>query len=513
MNKSMAWAALIALGFAAAIGAGYWLGMRGAATVESPQAAAGSGKDPRRVLYYRNPMGLPDTSPVPKKDPMGMDYVPVYEGEAAPGAAPAGTVRIAPEKQQVMGVRTEAVSARALRRIVRAVGTIQPNERLVYRVSPRFEGWIEKLHVNTTGQSVARGQPLMEVYSPELVSAQEEYLIALRAVEQTPASGPEAQAVMRRLAESALRRMRNFGVSEAELELLRKEGKARQALTYRSPAAGVVTQKPSVQGMRFMPGELLYEIADLSTVWMVADVSERDLGLAKVGQAATLKIIAYPEKAFAGKVVFIQPTLDADTRTARVRVELRNPAGLLKPAMYGEVELSAGHPRGKVLAVPESAVLDSGARQAVLVQRAAGLFEPREVKLGMRAEGYAEVLEGLQAGEEIVVRANFLIDAESNLKAALQSFGARAAHRGNGRIAALDAQAGTIELEHEAMPSLGWPAMTMEFGVADRSLLRGLKPGDRVDFELSAGAPGEYVVERVTPTEPKPPAAAQHQGH
>jgi hypothetical protein len=229
----MAWAIVIALGFAAAIGAGYWLGTRAPATAESPQAAAGSGKDQRRILYYRNPMGLPDTSPVPKKDPMGMDYVPVYEGEAAPGAAPAGTVAIAPEKQQLMGVRTEAVSARDLRRVVRAVGTIQPNERLVYRVSPRFEGWIEKLHVNTTGQAVTRGQPLMEVYSPELVSAQEEYLIALRAVEQTPASGAEAQAVMRRLAESSLRRMRNFGVSDAELDLLRKEGKARQSLTYR----------------------------------------------------------------------------------------------------------------------------------------------------------------------------------------------------------------------------------------------------------------------------------------
>jgi Cu(I)/Ag(I) efflux system membrane fusion protein len=514
MTRRMAGAVVIALGFAAAIGAGYWLGARSTATGEAPQAATGAGKDQRRILYYRNPMGLPDTSPVPKKDPMGMDYVPVYEGEAAPAAAPPGTVSIAPEKQQLMGVRTEAVSARDLRRNVRAVGTIQPNERLIYRVSPRFEGWIEKLHVNTTGQAVLRGQPLMEVYSPELVSAQEEYLIALRAVEQTAAGGPEAQAVMRRLAESALRRMRNFGVSEAELDLLRKEGKARQALTYRSPAAGVVTQKPSVQGMRFMPGELLYEIADLSTVWMVADVSERDLGLAKVGQAATLKITAYPERAFAGKVVFIQPTLDADTRTARVRVELRNPAGLLKPAMYGEVELSAGELRGKVLAVPDSAVLDSGARQAVLVQRGAGLFEPREVKLGVRADGYVQVLEGLRAGEEVVVRANFLIDAESNLKAALQTFGARAAHRGSGRIAALDAQAGTIELEHEAMPSLGWPAMTMEFGVADRSLLRGLKAGDRVDFELSTKAAGEYVIEQIAPpAKPKPPASAQHQGH
>jgi Cu(I)/Ag(I) efflux system membrane fusion protein len=341
----------------------------------------------------------------------------------------------------------------------------------------------------------------MEVYSPELVSAQEEYLIALRAIDQTRASGAEAQAVMQRLAESALRRMRNFGISDAELETLRAEGKGRQSVTYRSPAAGIVMRKPSVQGMRFMPGELLYEIADLSTVWLVADVAERDLGLVKPGQAATLRIVAYPDKAFAGKVVFIQPALDPDTRTARVRVELRNSGGLLKPAMYADAEFSTGHPRGKALAVPESAVLDSGARQAVLVQRSPGLFEPREVKLGMRADGYAEVLEGVKAGEEVVVRANFLIDAESNLKAALGTFAAQT-HRGSGRIAALDAQAGTVELDHEAMPTLGWPAMTMEFGVADKGLLRGLKPGDRVEFDVAARGEGEYVIQQL-----------KHKGH
>jgi len=504
MMKRIAWTAAAAVALAAALGAGYWLGVRGVSGPEAaPQAAAGASKDQRKLLYYRNPMGLPDTSPVPKKDPMGMDYIPVYEdelqrqGEAPAEAVPAGTVRIAPEKQQVLGVRTEPVAQRDLRRTVRAVGTIQPNERLLYRVTPRFEGWIERLHVNTTGQSVDRGQPLMEVYSPELVSAQEEYLIALRAIGETHASGAEAQAVMQRLAESALRRMRNLGISDLELETLRSEGKGRQTLTYRSPAAGVVTQKPSVQGMRFMPGELLYEIADLSSVWLVADVSERDLGLIKPGQAATLRIVAYPDKAFRGKVVFIQPTLDPDTRTARVRVELPNAGGLLKPAMYADAEFSTGHPRGKALAVPESAVLDSGARQAVLVQRAPGLFEPREVKLGMRADGYAEVLAGVKAGEEVVVRANFLIDAESNLKAALGAFSAQA-HRGTGKVTALDAHAGTIELDHEQIPALGWPAMTMEFGVADKALLKGLKPGDRVDFEVAARGPNEYVIQRLT---------------
>jgi Cu(I)/Ag(I) efflux system membrane fusion protein len=180
--------------------------------------------------------------------------------------------------------------------------------------------------------------------------------------------------------------------------------------------------------MRFMPGEVLFEIADLSSVWMLADVSEQDIGLVHLGQEAKLHIVAYPDKAFSGKVVFLYPTIDTETRTAKVRIELANPGGLLKPAMFANVELASGHARGKVLAVPESAVLDSGARQVILVRRGEGLFEPRTVKLGMRADGYMEVTEGLQASEQVVVRANFLIDAESNLKAALETFGGHSDH-------------------------------------------------------------------------------------
>jgi Cu(I)/Ag(I) efflux system membrane fusion protein len=458
-------------------------------------------------------MGLPDTSPVPKKDPMGMDYIPVFEGGEPP--AKAGTVKISLDKVQLLGVRTEPAAERELLRAVQAVGTIQANERLLYKVTPRFEGWIEKLHVNTTGQAVARGQPLMEVYSPELVSAQDEYVIALRGIEDTRASGPEAQAVMQRLADGVQRRLRNWGISDTELETLRSEGKARQFLTYRSPAGGVVLQKPSVQGMRFMPGETLYEIADLSSVWLVAEVFERDLGLVKIGQQAKLRILAYPEREFSGKVVFISPTLEADTRTGRVRIELANPGGLLKPAMYGSVQLSAGHPRGKVLAIPDSAVLDSGTRQVALVQRGEGLFEPRSVKLGMRADGYVEVLAGVASGEQVVVRANFLIDAESNLKAALDTFGAPAQpaasqlHRGQGTVQGVDAKSGTVEIEHGPIASLKWPAMSMEFKVKDKAQLARLSKGQAVEFEFSEQSAGEYVIERIAPGAP----AAHDKGH
>jgi Cu(I)/Ag(I) efflux system membrane fusion protein len=428
MNR-MTWIGIAAFIAAVLAGAGYWMGAR--STAQAPHEAAQGMKQERKVLFYRNPMGLPDTSPVPKKDPMGMDYVPVYEDGGQEADMPAGTVKINLDKVQLLGVRSEPTLLRELTRTVHAVGTIQADERLLYQVAPRFEGWIEKLYVNTTGQSVSRGQPLMEVYSPDLVTAQEEYLIALRGASDLQDNSSDAQGVMQRMAEDALRRLRNWEISDQEIEAIQRDGKASRLLVYRSAASGVVLQKPGVQGMRFMPGEVLFEIADLSSVWLLAEVSEQDIGLVHLGQEATLNIVAYPGKAFSGKVVFLYPTIDTETRTAKVRIELANPDGLLKPAMFANVELATGHARGEVLAVPESAVLDSGARQAVLVRRGEGLFEPRAVKLGMRADGYIEVTEGLQAGEQVVVRANFLIDAESNLKAALETFGAPDEHAGH----------------------------------------------------------------------------------
>ncbi len=424
MNR-MAWIGIAAV-IAVVAAAGYWMGAR--STTQAPHEVAQGAKQERKVLFYRNPMGLPDTSPVPKKDPMGMDYVPVYEdGEQEPDM-PAGAVKISLDKVQLLGVRSEPALPRELTRTVHAVGTIQANERLLYQVAPRFEGWIEKLYVNTTGQSVSRGQPLMEVYSPDLVTAQEEYLIALRGASDLQDSASDAQAMMQRMAEDALRRLRNWEISDQEIEAIQRDGKASRLLVYRSAGNGVVLQKSGIEGMRFMPGEVLFDIADLSSVWLLAEVSEQDIGLVHLGQEAWLDIVAYPGKPFSGKVVFLYPTVDTGTRTAKVRVELANPGGLLKPAMFANVALATGDARGEVLAVPESAVLDSGARQAVLVRRGEGLFEPRTVKLGMRADGYIEVTEGLQAGEQVVVRANFLIDAESNLKAALETFGGHGGH-------------------------------------------------------------------------------------
>ncbi|MFN3077234.1 MAG: efflux RND transporter periplasmic adaptor subunit [Alphaproteobacteria bacterium] len=384
----------------------------------------------RRILYYRNPMGLPDTSPTPKKDPMGMDYVAVYEDEVQAQAQPQGqaqasgvpTLRIAPDRVQMLGVKTEAVAPRALNRAIRAVGTIHVDERKLAVVAPKFEAWIETLNVDTTGATVRKGQPLMQVYSPELVLAQQEYLLAWKSLQSLEHADPEARQAAATLAEGALQRLRNFDITGAELDRLRERGEATRTLTLTSPANGVVLEKTAVRGMRFMQGEMLYRIADLSNVWLVANVFEQDLGLIRVGQTVNVAVNAYPDRPFSGTVGFIYPTLNEETRTAQVRVEMPNREGLLRPALYATVEFVAPVAAGQVLAVPESAIIDSGKRQVVLIERAEGSYEPRAVKVGGRADGYAQILNGVTSGEKVVVSANFLIDAESNLRAALGGF-------------------------------------------------------------------------------------------
>jgi len=298
----------------------------------------------------------------------------------------------------------------------------------------------------------------------------------------------------------------------------------------------VVLEKPALKGMRFMPGEVLYKISDLSSLWLLADIFEQDLALVRPGQAAKIMVNAYPGKPFAGKVTFVYPTLTPETRTAKARIELANPGGLLKPEMYANVELLTGSPKAKVLSVPDSAVIDSGTRQIVLVQLNAGLFEPRTVKLGARADGYVEVLEGIKDGEIVVVSANFLIDSESNLKAALGTFGtsgntpikkgvdagsqpgAATVHKGQGTLEDIDAKTGAVTITHGPIPSLKWPAMTMEFQVSNKALLKSVKPGQSVAIDIVQRGPGEFVITQITPA-PKPsvpsvPAgAADHKGH
>jgi len=377
----------------------------------------------RRVLYYRNPMGQPDTSPAPKKDSMGMDYIPVYEGDEANGA---GVVKIDPGRIQQLGVRSEPVEMRALARMIQSVGTVQADERQLSVVNTKFDGWIEKLDVNATGQAVRRGQPLMDIYAPELVAAQQEYLLAYQSVLNLSQAPEDVQNSARQLAAASLQRLRNWDISDDQIQRLLREGTITRTLTLRSPTDGIVLEKMAVAGLHFMPGEPLYRIADLGSVWVIADLFEQDLGAIRAGQTATVTTDAYPGVSFVGKVDFIYPTVTQETRTAKVRIIISNAAGRLKPGMYAKVAFEARLGAAAALAVSESAVLDSGNRQIVLVDLGQGRFEPRDVKLGTYAAGYYEVLSGLKSGENIVVGANFLIDAESNLKAALQTFSAPA---------------------------------------------------------------------------------------
>jgi Cu(I)/Ag(I) efflux system membrane fusion protein len=278
-----------------------------------------------------------------------------------------------------------------------------------------------------------------------------------------------------------------------------------------------VLEKKAVQGMRFMPGEMLYQIADLSSVWVIAEVPEQDIGQIQLGTRTQVTADAYPERSFDGKVAFIYPTLNSATRTVQVRMEIANPKGLLKPAMFASAQLDVGR-AAKVLTVPTSAVIDSGTRQVVLVRLAEGRFEPRTVRLGSRSDNYVEVLDGITEGEQVVTSANFLIDAESNLKAALSGMGEHAehnaspaqpsqpktiGHQAQGILNAVNSD-GTVSITHEPIASLKWPGMTMDFELANSSLAEGVKPGSAISFELVERSPGEYVITKLQ---------AQHGGH
>lgn len=500
---------------ALASGAGYWLGQRGGAQAGTAANAsmAGTGtsaaKAEKKLLYYRNPMGLPDTSPVPKKDPMGMDYLAVYEGGADEAALAPNQLKISAEKIQKLGVRTELAELRSLDRTVRAAGRVEPDERRLFTIAPKFEGYVERLHVNVTGQVVNKGQALFEVYSPELVSAQREYALAAQGAEAVKAADSETQSGLKQLTESSLQRLKNWDISDEQVKLLAKTGATQRTLTVRSPASGIVMEKKVVQGMRFMPGEALFQVANLSAVWVVADVFEQDIGLIKAGAKVKVRINAYPDKEFSGSVSYVYPTLKAETRTVPVRVELANPGLLLKPGMFAQLEMAVSA-KAKVVTVPLAAVIDSGTRQIVLLSHGDGRFEPREVKLGTRSDSHVEVLDGVKAGDSVVSAANFLIDAESNLKAAVGGFAdagkapaasAPAAkttgHRAEGTVDSIDLKDGTLSVTHGPVASLKWPAMTMDFKVANTALLKALKPGVKIEFEFVERAPGEWVITSV----------------
>jgi len=368
----------------------------------------------RKILFYRNPMGLPDTSPVPKKDSMGMDYIAVYEGDEPSDGK---TIKVSLDRVQRSGVRSEPAQARVLVRPLRAVGTVAIDERRATIVTMRSDGYVEDLFVNTTGQIVRAGEPLFRVYSPDIQQALSDLLVAKSWAQRGPAESGPGKSV-----EGAMQRLRNLGVPENRIREIRDSGANPRTIDWLAPAGGTVTVKRIINGQKVVAGDELYRIVDLSNLWVIADVAEGDLADIKSGQRATVTFRAYRSQPVDGVVTFIYPEVRPETRTARVRIEVANPDGRLKPDMYADVVFQVAADPAPVTTVPASAIIDTGTRQIVLVAKGEGRFEPRPVKLGQRGDGYVEIVEGLRQGEEIVTTATFLIDAESNLQSALKTF-------------------------------------------------------------------------------------------
>jgi membrane fusion protein, copper/silver efflux system len=328
-------------------------------------------------------------------------------------------VDISSQQQQLIGVKTVKVSLKSIQKIIRTVGRIEADERKQATINTKVEGWIEKLHVDYTGRYVKKGEPLVEIYSPELLATQQEFLSVLKWTKPGDKKKDDTLGLMlSKDADAALdaarQRLRFWDISDAQINKIEQTGKPIRTLTLYSPVSGFVTQKMAVLGMKVMPGEKLFDIADLSTLWIVADIYEYELPFVKVGQQAKITLSYFPGKELSSKIDYIYPTLSADTRTAKIRLTLPNPGGRLKPQMFTNVEIKID--LGKKLVIPESAVIDTGTSQIVYVDKGEGAFEPREVELGQRADGAVEVLRGIKAGEKVASSANFLIDSEAQLK-------------------------------------------------------------------------------------------------
>lgn len=409
IGKAFPW--ILAVGFATAFILAE-VGDRGSGH-PSATAEAGSMKtEEKKILYWVDPMHPAYTSDKPGTAPdCGMDLVPVYEDEIGPAGSQSNVegysnVKLSTERQQLIGVQTGVAETRSIARTVRTVGRVTVDETRLHTITTKFDGYIEQLYVDYTGRDVRRGQPLFSIYSPELVATQQEYLLALRAANQAPL-----------LLESARRRLQLWDISDADIRELEQTGATRKSLTIASPASGVVMTKNAIEGARIAAGDPVFEIADLSRVWVVADVYESELAVVHLGTEARITLSYLQDRTFTGKVTFITPTVDPMTRTAKVRIEVDNRDGSLKPEMYAEVVIE--EPSRTVTVVPESAVLATGTRSVLFVVRDDGTFEPREVETGVKSERFIEIRRGVEPGEKVATQANFLIDSESRLKAAL----------------------------------------------------------------------------------------------
>ncbi len=377
-------------------------------------------REAEKKTLYHCPMHPNYISDKPGECPIcGMNLVPIEEEEHAKMEMPEGTVKITPEKQQLIGVTFGKVEYRNLEKVIRTVARVTYDETKLTYITTKFPGWVEKLYADYTGKLLKKGQPLFSIYSPELVSAQEEYLLALKAKGYFVGKVyDEVKSSTDNLLDSARRRLIYWDITEEQIKELEKSRKPLKTMEFYAPCTGFVIEKNVLQGKYVMPGETLYTIADISNIWVLADIYEYELPFVSIGQTTTVELPYFPGEQFTGKITYIYPYLETETRTVKVRIELPNKDFKLKPDMYGNINLKVN--LGVKLTIPESAVLDSGMRKLIFIDRGEGYFEPREVKLGSKIDDYYEVIEGVREGEKVVTSANFLIDSESKLKSAIK---------------------------------------------------------------------------------------------
>ena len=382
----------------------------------------------RKILFYRSPMNPSETSPTPRKDSMGMDFVPVYSDESGAGSGPPGPEGLAPisidaAKRQLLGLKTMEVHRAPFETSIRTTGRVAADERRVHHVHTRYEGFVEHVTADFTGKYVKKGEALAFIYSPELYATQQEYLLALRASRALGTSGVSSVAEGGRdLLAAARQRLLLWEITPADIERIEKNGEPIRAMPVYAPISGFVTGRTAYHGMKVMPADTLFDILDLSHVWVLADVYENELPRLSIGQRATMTLSYWPGRAWSGTLTYIYPAVDEKTRTVKVRIELDNPKGELKPEMYADVTVR-GRTR-EVLQVPDDAILESGTRNIVFVSEGEGRLVPREVSVGDHGAGVVEIRDGLKEGEVVVRGANFLVDSESRLKAAIGAMGA-----------------------------------------------------------------------------------------
>ena len=446
----------------------------------------------RKPLFYRNPMNPTITSPVPAKDSMGMDYIPVYAEE---GGTDAAVVSIDPTVVQNLGVRTEAVTRGSFAQRIDTVGTVDYDEHHLVHIHMRAEGWIERLAIHFVGERVQAGAVLFEIYSPALANAQEEFLQALRVGQAD-------------LIEASRERLKLLGVDAQQVQALERSRRAHSRITVRAPQAGVVTTLNVREGMYVTPDVEVMSLADLSSVWLLADVYERQATWLSIGQTAEVRVSSRPGEVYRGTVEYIYPSLDPKTRTLRARIRFDNPGEVLKPGMYANVQILTAS-RENILSVPRQALIRSGRADRVIVAMGEGKFRAAEVVTGMESGDAIEIVSGLQGDEQVVVSGQFLIDSEASIKASVMRMQSGATPEpaetvsaqpvtGEATVIAVMAEHRMLTLDHAPIEALGWPAMTMDLGLTERADLSGVQVGDRIQFTLVPDEQGTYRIDSIT---------------